>query len=302
MTTPRDQFDQADEANQPLPAPQSDAERVRRAADGELDAAHELEGDPRIASERDLRSAVGRVMSDVAVPAGLAERVAAAIDRETLAAQPAPDAADPNVIVRSNRSFWTAPKVAGLVALAAAVVLSLSAVVLLQRDSTAGMPAAAVRFASREHNRCSNNPAYSDRKFMVEAVGEVPELFAGLAGRPVGIADLASASASGLMFVEAGPCAVPAPGRPASIHVRFALDEDPAAQISLFAVETEAWPVVTGAATYRISRDARDAAEVTYVWRSSGVVYFLVADDAEAAETAREALSTPGDAPETIQL
>lgn len=299
MTIPRDQFDDQ------LPAPRSEAERVRRAADGELDG-HGLEGDPRVAAERELRSAVGRVMADVPVPAGLADRVSAAIERETLAAQPGhdadADAADVHVIARRDRSFWTGPKLAGLAALAAAVILSLSAVVLLQRDSTAGMPAAAVRFASREHNRCSNNPAYSDRKFMVEAVGEVPELFAGLAGRPVGLADLASAGAAGLMFVEAGPCAVPAPGRPASIHVRFALDEDPSAQISLFAVETEAWPVVTSAATYRIARDSRDPAEITYVWRSAGVVYFLVADDAEAAEAAREALSTPGEEPETIQL
>jgi anti-sigma factor RsiW len=116
------------------------ASLLRAAADGELDAEGEarlgehLSSHPgaerRIAFDAGLRGACGRAMSGVSAPAGLADRVRAAVERDARIQADEDAAYASGIAARSSetreRSFWQTGTGRAVAGLAAVLVLAVA--------------------------------------------------------------------------------------------------------------------------------------------------------------------------------
>lgn len=170
------------------------ASLVRAAADGELDAEGEARlsdhadafpgTDRRAEFDRGLREACAKAMT-VETPAGLADRVRAAIAADTgttTAAPPTPtaeedaafaDAVEARSAQTRDRSFWSSPAFRGVSAIAALLVIAFTAVFALQSMQSTpvgeGYQVQLAQFVANEHERVTTNDsaAARDRKSVV---------------------------------------------------------------------------------------------------------------------------------------
>ncbi|MEM9165655.1 MAG: hypothetical protein AAGB48_01375 [Planctomycetota bacterium] len=292
---------------------------LRLAADGELSAEQErrlesmLEAAPdtaaaaRIEAEQHLRAAIGRALGGepASAPAGLRDRVAAAMAAEPLGYESLPH--DQDVPTRlapatRDRSFWSGAAVTRLTAAAALVALGLIAGVLVlgpqgASDEAFASRSAAVQFVAREHGRCIVDLEPGAGKFQVTDTSMLPGFAQSVIGREVAVADLVAGGVENVAFIDAGPCGVPRGGR--SMHLRFDVPLEPglSTRVSLFVQEYTGGTELREDTTYELDPSAISETDLksptVYTWLKDGLVYYLVIDKAEACESIREQLAAP---------
>jgi len=287
--------------NPPVP---NEASLLRAAADEELNAADQerLESrlrerpddEARVETERRLREACARVMTQIEVPADLRSRVERAIEER---------ADDDEVLERleaiaertRDRSFWRQipPSVR---AAAAALILVLGTAFLLFAPGSPlaprGYSGQLISFMDREHERCWLDAEYLAVKFPITEREEVPEAFQAILGADVSLGDIYT---SGLEFVGAGSCAVPG-GK--SMHLSFRTPgaaPNPGGNVSLFLQKDTGRLNLEPGVTYRLTRDTWFAPAdcAIYAWARDGLIYYLVSTDEGACGVGREALDAP---------
>ncbi len=289
------------------------ASLLRAAADGELDAEGEarlgehLSSHPgmerAIAFDAGLRTACGRAMGAVSVPAGLADRVRSALERDAriLADEDADREASfaAGIEARASRtrdrSFWqTGPgrAVAGLAAVLLIAVAGLNFGSLVGAFGGGGAGGAGpvaqgdnpyrvqlAQFVANEHERVTSTPEAADRKFRIrdelvaaqraaEALGQSPEIPHCGEGR--------------LTFGGSGPCAVPGTGK--STHLRFLVNLPDAlgltheVPVSVFVKKDAGEMSLSEGVTYKMNTETCGVeGQSIYVWAREGLVYVMVA-------------------------
>jgi anti-sigma factor RsiW len=303
---------------------------LRAGADGELTPAQAraladlVSADPeasrRMESERLLRAAIGRAVRAPATPAGLRDRVAAAmasldLDQEishssansggTIELEPSvPEQMAPST---RQRSFWSSlgsPAVLRRVgAIAAVVLLTLTAGELVRRAGSATSVlearASAVDFVAEEHGRCLMDFAPGGGKFSVTSSEQLPGFANGIVGREIGLADLLVQGVQNLTFVDAGECGVPAGGK--SMHLRFDVENDAGEHevVSLFVQAADPKIGLDEGVSYlldpaSVGGDPAKSPSV-YLWLRDGLAYYLVIDNQEMCDTVRQKITAPAE-------
>ncbi|MBL8764948.1 MAG: hypothetical protein JNM07_11825 [Phycisphaerae bacterium] len=306
---------------------------LRAGADGELSPEGQarleehLRAHPddraRLRFEQQLRGAVGRAMraGETLAPAGLRDRVLARVH-----ASPADPHAPvaPTMLLTDHaprprvRTLGIALRVAAAIALVAGLgyLASRSGPGSVARDGlpviTADLGVAAwskaADFVSGEHERCAGSPEALQRKLKIGPAADVPAQIESLVGRPLGVAEMERA---GFEFLGAGPCHVPGPG--ASVHLMFApkpdtgpADRPASSKVSLFVqkdlghLEMRSGVVYSIGAGWRATTPPASTGPhpnprgTIFVWRSEGLIFYLVSGNAEACDTLRKSLNQAG--------
>ncbi len=300
---------------------------VRLAADGEISAEQErrleleLDRDPslsrQVEAEQLLRASVERAFGDAsagpATPAGLRDRVAAALAGVELAGlaqegfEPAADGADTVDVptrlasMTRDRSFWNGP--AARVLAAAAALTLVATVFIVSRtgvptESPVGDRTRAVQFVASEHGRCVTDIAPGAGKFRVTNASGMPGLTGDVLGREISLADLVVNGAENVAFIDAGPCHVPGGG--GSMHLRFEVPAETGGEphrFSLFVQQDQGTLELSEGVSYVLDPSNGGQVElkspVIYVWLRAGMVYYLVVDTPKACGAIRERLAAP---------
>lgn len=285
-----DNQDQRNDAREP-----SIAELLRRAADDELTrpqralleahlAAHP-EDATRVEFERNLRRQVATAMTGQRAPQDVREAALRAMQSVSeIDEAPAP-------IARRERSFWARYPLVAPLALAAALLLAISAGIIVQRSGspdsmwlTEAQQASVVTFVDKEHDRCaamecSGNPKWiantldTARAALTDYMGVAPERL-----------DLTD---TGFTLTGAGPCHVPGGGK--SMHLLYRSGQElTSPSMSLFIQETASDTAIDPSCFC----DKMDEGEVL-MWRRNGLAYYLVCPSDEIANQALATLGAP---------
>lgn len=283
----------------PIP-PVGGAEAIRAAADGERPpaAAPDDQTNLRIAFERDLREAVGRVMGDARAPAELRGRVMHALAAEDSApearglrlvrAEDHPEIYKPAPTLRLQ--WWLAA--AAAVALMAALVwfapLKPSAGPSNHQATTvAGIGTTFVQVAgyvTSEHGRCEGLGSWFEKKMTARTETEAAKAAIELLPRVPSVLELRSdaLAKAGYHFAGLGKCAVPGKGR--SAHLLYKPDPaiaPDAPVVSLFVKEDLGdmeLPMNCCLTNKPCNPDELAACRcIVTAWRKDGLIYLLVA-------------------------
>ncbi|MEM1166657.1 MAG: hypothetical protein AAGI30_10255 [Planctomycetota bacterium] len=315
-----------DRFNQPTDGsvePRTSAEALRAFADGEFGTPPpEVEQtDERVRFERSLRESVGRVMGPVGAPAGLRERLVAAMAAEHDASadgfdhshEDAPAAVESPLGDTRSRSFWTG--IRGISAIAATLLIAGTVVVLGFRSAATvdhDMLAGVVSIATGEHERCSVDDQAFSRKMHVQTWDEAVAEFRQLFGRQPSFAiDALPAAVAerGYAFAGLGRCGIPGDG-PSAHLVYVPLHDDSLPKLSLFiqrddgkdclpGFESGDCVMVTGGlcpvqGTYQTAGHCNDPTRSKIlIWKDSGFIYYLVAPNEEKLRHTGEAFGAP---------
>ncbi|TVQ60693.1 MAG: hypothetical protein EA379_07755 [Phycisphaerales bacterium] len=279
------------------------ARLLRCAADDELtteesEAVSSREGDSgaddaaRIAFERALREAVGRVMGGSAkAPQSLRDRVERAMLEERTRHEVEAGADGVAGTIRPMRTRlrqWP-------LAAAAAVLIGTMLVMAVQRGGFGGAPAIPehqvqlTSFLQAEHEGCAGCPVTLREKLQTRELLDATELVWRTVGEGVAALDL---SASGYVFSGVGKCRVPGPG--ASVHLMYLPEKGAAggAPVSLFVqVHTGDREVPEG-----LSRllECRKKSELpVLMWRHGDVLYYVVSPSEIARDTVGASMGAP---------
>lgn len=291
----------------------SEAFRLRAQADGEAppDLASADEAGS-VAFERDLRSAVGRVMNTPA-PVGVRDRV-----RRAIGSGPAFSARERLRLVRAEEhpGVYRAPLPLAKqwwLAAAAAVVLVVGMVWYMSGSPRGGpmrqrssgpapqaVPASllvrAVAWVEGQHEGCAEFGPLFEQKMTVRTQAEAVATAVELLNKIPTVLDLKSEAlrGAGYRFAGLGPCSVPGKGR--SVHLLYKPDESAATGVpvvSLFVQEdTGEIDVEPGAVLVRRPVAGSDSKLHLLIWREGGLVYYLVSGSGMADE-ARAAFAVP---------
>ncbi|MDY7107693.1 MAG: hypothetical protein SYC29_03560 [Planctomycetota bacterium] len=233
---------------------QNDSNLIRNYADGELDPEQaaalqqRLESDHRLRAqlrfEHVLRERIGEVMRDgSSAPAGLVERISAALSEAT-------DEPEPEVVAgrvdsggavagRGKRARRVGPAPMSMFAVAAALLL-VAGVILFsifgeQIGHEGNLAIETARFVEDVHIRCETEPKTLAKVSPWRARGEAErELTRHLGDGEVSVLDLSSL---GYKFYGAGPCHVPGPVPSGHFfHERPAEEGRDASMVSLYVV------------------------------------------------------------------
>ena len=293
MTEHRDsQFD-PDRGNS---APQSVGARARAIADGELDdSAHAGVHDGSIEFERQLRSAVGRVMGAVETPGGLRSRVVDAV-----AASAEPRGATDNTLAaglaarsdqtRSN-SFWASHRGRGVgLALAAMVTLAAIGVFLTSAlGPSAGIsetPQAyrtqLAQYVVAEHARTSENPQAGQQKWTALEPEAARRSLRSHLGADLDVPRLVN---GGVGLLGCGDCGVP--GAEASSHMQFSVPTPDGGHqpVSLFVCKGSGDLGLEPGVTYKVNAaECGVPGAQLYFWVRGDLLYCLVSRPNNAGE------------------
>lgn len=283
---------------------------LRAGADGELDARQvaafeALGGDAaaRVAFERGLRAACGRCMdakASDALRARVVETMARADSGEGDAGET--DAARHEAGSRSERPVPGRSRVPRgrrvlmSVGVSAFLLLAVGMVIqaVINTGSTSGVQAhgqqftaSLASFVSAEHLRTNPETEEARRKFSCRDFGRVSTDFADVLGDAPGLPS--PGGDHDLEFHGASGCRVPGEGR--SIHARYVSHdrEGRTHGVSVFVQQNTGRLDLEDGQVYRLECDN---AAVT-VWSHAGLVYYLVADDAEGCRCFRAAMGLP---------
>ncbi|MEO1008827.1 MAG: hypothetical protein AAFX79_09675 [Planctomycetota bacterium] len=292
------------------------ARLIRGSADGELLADEQARLDALVAErpevldlvedERRLRSAVARVMDGPPCPQATRDRVAALLASTPLdgakpvsdshsdvrSATPADDhypgeAHDdpPQPIVLRQR----VPFVGRALALAAAVLLVVTAVIAFQQFGTgsAGGPPSGLQLASfmtDEHSRCRMAPDMIE-KFTERDLAQVPAAFRDWLGADLSTTHLLGGDAR---LIGAGRCGVPGDGP--SVHLLYEAfnAQGEKVEVSLYVQHCDDERFAEGKA-FRVG----DESETVVGWRRGDFVHYLVTTNAEDTKHMAERMSAP---------
>ena len=271
---------------------------VRAAADGELTAADQrrldelVADDPGLASgiifEQHLREATGRVMGSVAVPAGLAERVRAAVAADDELGASLETLSDKT----KQRSFWTRRSWVG--AMAAVLVLGLSAALIFEATRVMNVPLDASQLVYRQqlagflidqHDECCEDAKKAESKLTLSDPSAFEDEMTMRLGLPVEVPTLGD---SGLLhFTGGGPCHVPGEGP--SGHVLYEAEFGP--QISVFVKPDNGELPLKPGKTYALNTKECGVPGARILARvKDGVMYFFVFNDGPGCDRVLEML------------
>ena len=265
-------------------------------ADGELRSAESMEvldylaANPqamaRVAGQQRLRLAAERSVraSTPPVPELLRQRVAAAAAAAATVIRPAPGPADP----APRRRLFTSMKVLLPVGAAACVAVGVS-IGRSWSPKPVGhegpLAAAITSELTRVHVDCSRYPDHFHEPAFPREVRAVPAALLTHLGAAAPYPDL---SAMGYEFAGAGPCELPGAK---TVHLLYRPRRaDMADTVSVF-LQADAGQVGVEPDTVYVASPP-DAPHPLLLWRSAGVVYYLVADDAGTANAALAAIPT----------
>ena len=298
------------------------ADLLRRAADGELTEAEQQQLDAhladhpadsaRIETDRALGLRAAEVMGAVSAPAGLAERVKAAVHAEQIA-----ERIETQAPATRDRSIWRGG--GGVLALAAAAAMLVTTVLIVRPGAEPpvdGPFVTAVQFVGEEHVHCVSDLTHAARKFVVADTEKLPEAVQGVTGRTVDLSHINELVAAGFDFEGAGGCGVP--GGPA-FHLSFVGAEGSewaGQRVSVFVQAAEA-PRLQEGVTYKAVRGSEsgsdsesayedsdtsethaegsvcEGAASVYFWKSGDSVFYLVTDSTVCDKPARSAFQAP---------
>ncbi len=291
-----------DWARQPVAA------RLRALADDELppaeatDLRNELDAEAIAradAFERRLRERCAACMSDAQTPADLRDRVVSALRAEESGAHGSGDApsVEPmpaTVISRTDRSFWAGGR--AMLGVAAAVALAAVVWVMAPTAST-GDPSvllqqAALRAAS-EHSGCTVNPDYFENTMARVGDGLTESTGAEFISKQIGDLPVKLAlGGAGYTLSAIGECDLPGPGE--TVHLLYEpVDPNSSRPVSLFIQEASSghdW--MSKGALYT---SGLEKAPYVRVWRTEGVVYYMVTDCPVSCEKAEAAYALTGE-------
>jgi len=284
---------------------------IRRAADDELSPeqgealkakqqGEATDEDARIAFEKALKERVGAVMSKSdAAPEALRDAV-----KQIFADERTGGATEPLGGERTrSQSFWSSRGVRRFLAAAAVVALAITAVFLGNQIGTgpgAGGNLAGVfgslsdrtelvSFVAGEHDKCSDFGSYFERKMQPSPAEQARQQIAAYLGRAPVSFELGGV---GYAFAGYGACAVPGPGE--SVHLIYrSLSSDSNASMSLFIQKDTGRLALEEERRYAIREEGRDTPVV--LWRSGGLVYYLVSPERPAPSQATESLGAPAE-------
>ncbi len=288
-------------------AAMSDAALLRAAADDELTSeqrdrldrhlSRSLEGHARIQFERELRSAVGRVMGVPTAPAALRAGVERIIE-SARDSEPTPEFKPAEAVRETggvealrvqtrSRSFW-ANRQAWMGALAAVLVVGVASVLVWQAASLVGVQltddqrdyrSRLVGHVASEHRRVID-PAVAATKLSVREPEEVQAFFRQVVGSTPSVPGLTEGTPS-LAFVGAGNCHVPGSDG-SSAHLRFDVigpDGSVERVVSVFVKTDNGELPLEAGVTYAMDTKAcGESGTRVLVWSNGGLVYFMVAD------------------------
>lgn len=277
----------------------SDAALVRAAADGEVTAADQrrldglLDSNPdwssRMEFERSLREATGRVMGAVSTPAGLADRVRAAIRADDELADSI-EALSPET---RKPSFWTRRT---WMSVAAVFVLGLSAALILQANQLSRVNLSSDQLAYRQqlagflttqHDKTCEDLVKAQHGGKLKFL-DPTEYEAEMAKALNHAVKVPSCDRSRkVYFAGGGRCGVP--GQGPSGHMVYNADFAP--DISVFIkLDNGELPLKEGR-TYALATEDCGLAGTRILTRSvDGVLYFFVFHDSAGCRKALEAL------------
>jgi len=290
--------------NDRLPDQLSDSELFRCAADGELNAEQQAELDRRLATspeaqrrleaEQSLRAAVGRVMAGEPAPDSVRDRVL------SLFAEAAP--ATVGGAATRTREFWTGVRRWSAVAAVLLVVVSVFIVASQRSPLNAGRPvdiygdafqSSVIAHVEREHYRCVAPNNYGARKLNIRDIDEARDFLTGYIGHEA--PDL-SLMDSGYEFVGIGRCRIP--GGKLAVQAVYRDTSADGVYFSLFIQQDGDTPLVEieDNRCYEPTRDT-DVRSPVYLWRSAGLIYYVISCEPDAALAIRSALGCRGAGP-----
>ena len=259
-------------------------------ADGELAAAESLavleylaknpQAMPRVVGQQRLHLAAARSVkaSTPQVPDALRQRVAAA------AASEAPSRPSPGPRHRLALPLkWLVPIGAAACVTAGVFVGRVTSSRLVTH--TTSLPAPMALEVTRVHVDCSRYADHFHQPAFPREAAEMPAVLLKHLGTAAPYPDL---SAIGYTFAGAGPCEFPG-GK--TVHLLYRpSDADLADTVSVFLQPDVGQAGVEPDKVYVAS--APDAPHPVLMWRTGGLVYHLVADDAATADAALAAIPT----------
>jgi len=270
------------------------ASLLRAAADGELPAEAEASlrataGDGRVdrvaSFERSLRERVGTTMRESSAPAGLRDRLRAAMESERVITGEEPA----GVIPRRDRSFWSGG--GPLIGLAAAVALAAVVWVLAPGGRPSGSPidgmlAQAAAGLAAEHSGCLTDPAHfaitgeqagaDPGAFITERIGDLPVNL--------------RLGEEGFRLVGLGDCQLPTGGM--SVHLLYEPEDAVLKPVSLFV--QDAATAQTALREDTVYTSGPDGPPYVRAWRRGGVVYYLVTECPVSCSTAERVYALGG--------
>ncbi len=265
---------------------------VRAAADGELTAADQrrldelVVDDPGLAAgiafEQHLREATGRVMGAVAVPAGLGDRVRAAVAADDELGESLETLSEKT----KQRSFWTRRSWVG--ALAAVLVLGLSAALIFEATRVMNVPLDAGQlvyrqqlagFLTDQHDECCEDAKRAESKLTLSNPSAFEEEMTRRLGLPVEVP--VPGDSGSLHFAGGGPCHVPGEGP--SGHVLYKAEFGP--EISVFVKPDNGELPLKPGKTYALNTKECGVPGARILTRvKDGVMYFFVFNEGPGCE------------------
>ncbi len=277
---------------------------IRAAADGELSPEQQAawralcaaspDAEQRVEFERALRGAVARSMTPTdRAPAALRERIGAMAE-ETAGDRPL------RLAEENTRANW-AGRAARALAVAAVLTLGVIAAFFAGRVSAPGggsgetYAAQAASLVSGEHDHCLRDEVYADRKFALVNPSELPAAMRSIVGRD-DVLDLVRLGQ--VHFLDAGKCKLP---EGSSMHVRFSTEDDTGNThvASLFLQRDTGRLALEQDKSFRLTGNPAFCSPCVFVWRTGGVVYWLVCDRSEG-NAMRSALAAPQLSPDPL--
>lgn len=276
---------------------------LRAAADDQLSpeqadalAAHlsaHPEDSARIEYEQQLCRACGRVMGDVQTPAGLRDRINAAIAADAEAHDDAlADRLEQQAELTRDRSFWSGVR-GQLIAAAAVVVLAVALVVMIQSMRSGPAPGAPsfvqiAGFVAKEHNHCDLDPTYTHSKIEVSDPSKLPDYLQSILGTSV----QDTLFSQDLEIIGAGRCHVPGKGQ--SVQIRLRSKNGGGEPVSLWLQEDTGELDIKEGVTYALRADPNaPPCGSILLWKRDGLLYYLVCNGDQTRQQVRQSLHAP---------
>jgi hypothetical protein len=274
---------------------------LRAAADDQLSpeqadalAAHlavHPEDAARIECEQQLCRACGRVMGNVQTPAGLRDRIAAAVAADAEAHDDAlADRLEQQAELTRDRSFWSGVR-GQLIAAAAVLVLAVALVVMIQSMRPApGVPSFVqiASFVAKEHNRCDLDPTYTHSKIEVSDPGKLPDYLQSILGTSV----QDTLFSQDIEIIGAGRCHVPGKGK--SVQLRLRPKGAKSEPVSLWLQEDTGQLHIKEGVTYALRADPNaPPCGSILLWKRDGLLYYLVCNGDQTRQQVRQSLHAP---------
>ncbi|MEN0020307.1 MAG: hypothetical protein AAF747_05435 [Planctomycetota bacterium] len=288
----------------------NDAALIRAHADGELSAEQAArvpaDSEDRVAFERELKTAVGRVAeTDASVQASpalrarietlVAEARSWTDDEQANSGAGTADTATIGGPATRDRGFWSGSAAGSIVRFGSiAAVLVLALVVAFQAGRSAPLTPAqqqGVTYVAEEHSECDFSSDARDGKFSVVDAASLPGALNRIVGTDVSMGEILAGLEDGSVeFADAGACAVPG-GKSMHLRIRVPSEQGSLSLVSLFVQADTGTLDLQPDATYRLRRGT-GGEPCVFAWRGDGVVFWLVCDGSQAPDV-RKALGAP---------